>query len=311
MTSPYAPRRLTIAGRASVLAGAQLDRARTRLAGLYPHTQVGVLRVEPSRGARGGTRPGVRDRLGRCAPTDAALRDGRADLAVRSLKDVPAEMPADVVIAAVGARDDPRDALVSTRCARLDDLPDGGVVGTSSLRRGAQLRERRPAIVVEAVRGGIGGKLDALDAGRCDAIVVAVAGLKPLGLADRIADLLDPDVSLPAVGQGAIAYQCRADRPDLVELVAPLADAATTLATAAERACLRAFAGAGLAALAAHAQWSGATLWLRGLVASADGREILRAEVDGEVGDLESADALGSALADALVAKGAARLACS
>lgn len=306
MISPSAPRRLTLAARATALAGAQVDRVHARLAGLFPHTHIDILRVA-SGSPRRQTAHGARDRRGRSTPMEEALAEGRADLAVRSLKDVPANLPETFVIAAVGARDDPRDAWVSTRGARAGEIGEG-VVGTSSLRRRAQLCERFPAIVVEPLVGDIGARIAALDTGRCQAIVVAAAGMKPLGYADRITELLDPAASLPAVGQGALALVCRADRPDLVELLAPFGDIATTLATAAERACLRAFAGGQRAALAAHAEWVGDTLWLRALVASADGREILRAEDEGVVDDAGSAEALGRSVADHLLARGASRL---
>jgi hydroxymethylbilane synthase len=181
-------------------------------------------------------------------------------------------------------------------------------VGTSSLRREPQLRERFPSLRVEPLRGNVNTRLRKLDEGRYDAIILAAAGLKRLGFGDRIADLIDPADSLPAPGQGALAIECRADRPDLIDAITPLADTATTLATSAERAFSRMLAGNCHTPLAAHGEWMGERLWLRGLVASADGREVMRGELDVDVGDIEAAEALGAALADDFLARGAARL---
>ena len=155
---------------------------------------------------------------------EVAMAEGRADLAVHSLKDVPMEMPDGFALAAITAREDPRDAFVSNHYLDLAQLPGGARVGTSSLRREAQLRERDPLLAIEPLRGNVNTRLRKLDEGQYDAIILAAAGLKRLGFGARIASLLDPDESLPAVGQGALALECRADRPDVIAALAPLAD---------------------------------------------------------------------------------------
>jgi len=240
---------------------------------------------------------------------ETALREGRADIAVHSLKDVPMDLPDAFVLAAVSAREDPRDAFVSNRYDSLAALPEGAVVGTSSLRREAQLRERFPSLVVEPLRGNVNTRLRKLDEGRYHAIVLAAAGLKRLGLATRIRALLEPDELLPAPGQGALAIECPAHRVDVVAALAPLADLGTTLAVTAERAFSRALAGSCQTPLAAYAEWEEGRLWLRGLVASRDGVQVLRGEEEAPVADAIGAEALGAALADDFLARGAARLA--
>jgi hydroxymethylbilane synthase len=238
---------------------------------------------------------------------EVAMAEGRADFAVHSLKDVPMEMPSGFVLAGIAAREDPRDAFVSNKYARLADLPANATVGTSSLRREAQLRARFPSLVIEPLRGNVNTRLRKLDEGQYDAIILAAAGLKRLGFGNRIASLLEPDESLPAPGQGALGIECRNDRPDLIAALAPLADLATTLATTAERAFSRALGGSCHTPLAGYAEWEEGTLWLRGLLASRDGQDLIRGEIDAPVDDAEGADALGRALADDFLARGAAR----
>ncbi len=309
MTSPPVPRRLVIATRESALALWQAEHVRARLAGLYPHTHVDLLGVT-TQGDRVIDRPlaSIGGKGLFIKELEVAMAEGRADLAVHSLKDLPMEMPDGFVLAAVTAREDPRDAFVSRRYASLAELPAGAVVGTSSLRREAQLRARFPSLAVEALRGNVNTRLRKLDEGRYDAIILAAAGLKRLGFGDRIADLISPDDSLPAVGQGALAIECRADRPDLVDALAPLADVATTLAVTAERAFSRALAGNCHTPLAGYGEWVGERLWMRGLVASADGREVMRGEIDASVEDAGAAESLGAVLADDFLSRGAARL---
>ena len=238
---------------------------------------------------------------------EIAMAEGRADLAVHSLKDVPMDMPDGYTLAAIAAREDPRDAFVSQRHDALDRLPDGAIVGTSSLRREAQLRARFPKLVVEPLRGNVNTRLRKLDEGRYDAIILAAAGLKRLGFGDRIRALIEPDDSLPAPGQGALALECRSDRMDVVAALAPLADVGTTLATAAERAFSRALSGSCHTPLAAYAEWEEGRLWLRGLIATRDGRDAMRGEREGEIEDEDAAAALGLDLADDFLARGAAR----
>ena len=269
MTAPLAPRRLTIATRESALAMWQAEHIRGRLTSRYPGTSVDLLGIT-TQGDRVLDRPlaAIGGKGLFIKELENALRDARADLAVHSLKDVPMDMPEGFVLAAISARDDPRDAFVSTRYESLASMPDRGVVGTSSLRREAQLRERHPRLVIESLRGNVHTRLRKLDEGRYDAIILAAAGLKRLGLGMRIRALLDPDTSLPAPGQGALAIECRAERVDLLHALAPLADRATTLATAAERAFSHALGGSCQTPLAAYAEWEEDRLWLRGLLAA-------------------------------------------
>jgi hydroxymethylbilane synthase len=236
------------------------------------------------------------------------MLEGRAELAVHSLKDVPMQVPPEFTLAAILERDDPRDALVSNHYLDLDQLPGGARVGTSSQRREAQLRERDPLLQIMPLRGTVNTSLRKLDEGQYDAIVLAAAGLKRLGLATRIASTLDPEVSLPAVGQGALALECCADRSDVIAALAPLADQATALAVAAERAFSRALAGDCHTPLAAYATSRHNELWLRGLLASRDGSEILRGERSAAIDDVAGAEMLGKTLADSFFDRGATRL---
>ncbi len=309
MTLPAAPRRLTIATRESALAMWQAEHIRARLAALYPESEVGLVGIT-TQGDRIIDQP-LADIGGKglfIKELEVAMTDGRADLAVHSLKDVPMEMPAGFTLAAIGAREDPRDAFVSNHYLDLAGLPGGARVGTSSLRREAQLRERDPLLQVLPLRGNVNTRLRKLDEGRYEAIILAAAGLKRLGFGPRIASLLDPEESLPAVGQGALALECRADRADVIAALSPLADRDTMLATTAERAFSRALAGSCHTPLAAHAVFRHNELWLRGLLASRDGAEVMRGEKAAVVADADAADALGLALADDFLARGAGRL---
>jgi hydroxymethylbilane synthase len=212
---------------------------------------------------------------------ETAMTDGRADLAVHSMKDVPAELPAGFVLAAISAREDARDALVSKRFGALADMPSGAVVGTSSLRRAAQVRERHPGLEIALLRGNVETRIAKLDRGEYDAIVLAVAGLVRLGLGERIRAHLSFEASLPAPGQGALGIECLAARKDVQQLLAPLADEATAQCVRAERAVSRALGGSCTLPLGAHAVMRDGTLSLDALVASADGRRVLRAHATG------------------------------
>jgi hydroxymethylbilane synthase len=310
MTAPFAPRRLTIATRESALALWQAEHVRGQLASRYRGTSVELLGVT-TQGDRVVDRPlatiGGKGLF--IKELETALREGRADLAVHSLKDVPMDVPDGFVLAAISAREDPRDAFVSNRYESIAALPAGSLVGTSSLRREAQLRERYPALRIEALRGNVHTRLRKLDEGRYDAIILAAAGLKRLGLTTRIRALIDADESLPAPGQGALAIECRADRLDVQGALAPLADRATTLATTAERAFSRALGGSCQTPLAAYAEWEGDRLWLRGLLASRSGDDVMRGDIESAVTDLDEARALGVALGDDFLARGANRFA--
>lgn len=306
MSLPLCPQRLVIATRESALALWQAEFIQARLRALYPHCQVELLGMttqgdqilDRPLAAIGGKGLFIKE-------LETALLEDRADLAVHSLKDVPMELPEGFCLAAIGEREDPRDALVSNQCARLADLPAGAVVGTSSLRREAQLRERYPGLVIEALRGNVGTRLRKLDEGRYAAIILAAAGLKRLGLEARITACLEPEECLPAVGQGALGIECRADRPELRRWLAPLHHAQTAACVTAERAFSRALSGSCHTPLAGHAVWTDGKLRLRGLLARRDGRQVLRGEREGEAAQ---AQALGLALAEELRAQGAAAI---
>ena len=232
---------------------------------------------------------------------EEALLDERADLAVHSLKDLPTELPRGLVLAGVPPREDPRDAIVGPRLA---DLPHGARVGTSSLRRAAQLRKARPDLVIESVRGNLDTRLRKLDEGLYDAIVLAAAGLKRLGWADRIAELLPPEVMCPAVGQGALALESRATGAGM-EACAALDDPEIRAAVTAERAVLGALGGGCQVPIGAHAVVEAGRLRLLAIVASPDGVELVRAQSDGAVSE---AAALGRTLGSELLDRGARRI---
>ncbi|MFC5607415.1 hydroxymethylbilane synthase [Variovorax soli] len=237
---------------------------------------------------------------------ELALEEGRADLAVHSLKDVPMELPEGFALACVLEREDPRDALVSPRYERLADLPQGAVVGTSSLRRMVLLRAMRPDLRIEPLRGNLDTRLRKLDEGQYDAIVLAAAGLKRLGLEGRIRTIFEPDEMLPAAGQGALGIEVRASRQDLIDLLAPLASRQDQLATAAERAVSRAMGGSCSVPLAAHARWQGAELRIDAAWGDADGHApLVRALVQGQAATTAQAEALGQQAAQALRQGGA------
>ncbi|MGE0453283.1 MAG: hydroxymethylbilane synthase [Vicinamibacteria bacterium] len=234
-----------------------------------------------------------------------ALRTGRIDLAVHSLKDLPTTLPADLDLGAVVEREDPRDALVSNGGRRLDELPAGARIGTSSLRRRSQLLAQRPDLVVLDLRGNVPTRLEKVACGEADATVLARAGLMRLGLDDRIAEVLAPEVMLPAVGQGALGVELRRQDERVTRLLAPLDHAATRLATAAERALLARLEGGCQVPVGALAEIAGGRLRLRGLVADIDGSRVVREETEGVAGDATAAARLGTALAERLLEAGA------
>jgi hydroxymethylbilane synthase len=232
---------------------------------------------------------------------EEALLDGRADLAVHSLKDLPTELPDGLVLAAVPEREDPRDAVVGKRLA---DLPAGARVGTSSLRRSAQLRKLRPDLVIESVRGNLDTRLRKLDEGQYDAILLAAAGLKRLGWGDRIAEILDAETMCSAVGQGALAIETRASGAGF-DAVQALDHADTHSAVMAERGVLGALGGGCQVPIGAHATVECGMLRLVGLVASPEGDEVIRGESQGAASNAES---LGRALGNELLERGARRI---
>ncbi len=238
---------------------------------------------------------------------ELAIEEGRADIAVHSLKDVPMELPAGFTLACVLEREDPRDALVSPVYESLGALPQGAVVGTSSLRRVALLRALRPDLRIEPLRGNLDTRLRKLDEGHYDAIVLAAAGLKRLGLENRIRVAFDPDTMLPAAGQGALGIEVRADRQDLIDLLAPLAHATDWLAATAERAVSRAMGGSCSMPLAAHARWQTDGV-LRVDAAWGDpegGSALLRIDCTDRADDFAAAEALGERAAQRLREAGA------
>ena len=297
------PARLVIASRESALAMWQAEHIRDRLRALYPQTEVSILGMttqgdqilDVTLSKIGGKGLFVKE-------LETALEDGRADLAVHSLKDVPMNLPEGFVLAVIGEREDPHDAFVSNNYESLAALPAGSVVGTSSLRRESQLRARFPHLQIEPLRGNVQTRLRKLDEGQYAAIILAAAGLKRLGLGDRIRALISSEDSLPAVGQGALGIECRADRTDVIALLQPLHHPDTAACVLAERALSRALAGSCQVPLGGFAEVAGGKLRMRGFVASPDGKRMTHSELIGEIGNPE---ALGNKVADALRAQGA------
>lgn len=237
---------------------------------------------------------------------EQALEDGRADIAVHSLKDVPMDLPEGFALACVMEREDPRDALVSPRYAALADLPQGAVVGTSSLRRVVLLKALRPDLRIEPLRGNLDTRLRKLDEGGYDAIVLAAAGLKRLGLGGRIRCAFAPTEMLPAAGQGALGIEVLADRADLFDALAPLAHADTWTAVSAERAVSRAMGGSCSMPLAAFATLVGDQLQLDAAWGDPEGaRPVRRAQGSERASTLVAAAALGTAVAQRLLGAGA------
>jgi hydroxymethylbilane synthase len=236
---------------------------------------------------------------------EVALEEQRADIAVHSMKDLPGDLPDGLVIVAVLERADPRDALLSLKAPRLSDLPRGARVGTSSLRRQAQLLAARPDLRIEALRGNVDTRVRRLDAGELDAMVLACAGLIRLGWEARITERLDAKISLPAVAQGVIGIECRGADARTVELVTVLEHGLTRIAMDAERAFAHRLGGSCQSPIAAHARIEAGGLTLDGLVAEPDGSRLLRGSLSGGIDD---AAAMGTALAERILAAGAGAL---
>lgn len=293
---------LVIASRESRLALWQANHVRDRLAAMSPECAVSILGMT-TRGDQILDRPlaqiGGKGLF--IKELEVAMQERRADLAVHSMKDVPMEMPSGFVLAAILARENPSDALVSNRFDSLENLPSGAVVGTSSLRREALLRHRYPHLEIRSLRGNLDTRLRKLDEGQYDAIILAAAGLMRLGLAQRIRTLLTPEQSLPAPGQGALGIEVLATRDDVLAKVAALEDSDTAACVRAERALSRALGGSCQLPLGAYAQLEHGRLRLRGFLATADGTEMVQGELRG---DRDAPDALGVALAAELLARG-------
>lgn len=236
---------------------------------------------------------------------EQAMLDGRADIAVHSMKDVPVEFPDDLELHVICEREDPRDAFVSNNFANIDALPQGAIVGTSSLRRQCQIRALRPDLEIRDLRGNVNTRLAKLDSGQYDAIILAAAGLIRLEMGERIRDFIEPEVSLPANGQGAVGIECRINDEVTKALLAPLEHSETRIRVNAERAMNRHLEGGCQVPIGAYALVDGEQVHLRGLVGAIDGSEILRDEISGHVDDAEK---LGIKLAKKLLAQGADKI---
>lgn len=300
------PEKIVIATRASRLALWQAEFVQEALQNQYPRLTVELLKmttkgdqiIDRSLSKIGGKGLFVKE-------LETALLDGRADLAVHSLKDVPMELYEEFALSTILKRADPRDAFVSNKYEALDDLPDGSVVGTSSLRREAQIRALYPALEVQPLRGNLDTRLGKLDAGDYDAIILAASGLERLGLGERIRSRLSLEQSLPAAGQGALGIEVLATRDDMKELLAFLSCHETTATTIAERAISQALGGSCQVPIAAHAIVEDNQLFLRAMVALPDGSESLATEIRGE---LANAQELGDQAAKELLTQGAQRI---
>ncbi|BDR35605.1 porphobilinogen deaminase [Photobacterium damselae subsp. damselae] len=233
---------------------------------------------------------------------EVAMLEGRADIAVHSMKDVPVEFPQGLGLVTICEREDPRDAFVSNRYNSLEELPQGSIVGTSSLRRQCQLRSQRPDLIVKDLRGNVNTRLRKLDDGEYDAIILACAGLKRLKMDDRIRAAIAPETSLPAVGQGAVGIECRLDDTRVRDLLAALNHQETATRVLCERAMNNRLQGGCQVPIGSYAELQGDQIWLRALVGEPDGSQIVRGEISGSAND---AEALGTQLAEQLLADGA------
>ena len=300
------PKKLVIASRESMLAMWQAEHIKGRLKALYPDCEVEILGMT-TRGDQildrtlskiGGKGLFIKE-------LEQALQDGRADLAVHSIKDVPMELPEGFALAAIGERASPFDAFVSNQYARLEDMPEGSIVGTSSLRREAQLRAKFPHLTIQPLRGNVQTRLSKLDNGDYDAVILAAAGLQRLGLDGRIREILSPADSLPAAGQGALGIEIAARRTDLADILRPLNHEETAACVTAERALARALGGSCQVPLAAYCVMEDGLLTLNGLVGHPDGSVIIEASAQAPAA---YADALGRAVAKRLADDGAEEL---
>ena len=296
-------REIRIATRKSALALWQAEYVKARLEQAHPGLKVSLVPMV-SRGDKlldaplakiGGKGLFVKE-------LETALLENQADIAVHSMKDVPMDFPEGLGLYCICEREDPRDAFVSNTYASLDALPPGSVVGTSSLRRQAQLLARRPDLKIQFLRGNVNTRLAKLDAGEYDAIILAAAGLIRLGFEDRIRSSISAEDSLPAGGQGAVGIECRSADSDVHALLAPLHHRDTALRVTAERALNKHLNGGCQVPIACYALLEDDQLWLRGLVGQPDGGLLLRAEDRAASSD---AEALGVRVAEALLAQGA------
>ena len=297
---------LKIATRQSPLALWQANYVKDRLQQLYPALTVelvpmvtkGDVILDSPLAKIGGKGLFVKE-------LENALLNKEADIAVHSMKDVPMQFPEGLGLAVICKREDPRDAFVSNSYRTFSELPQGAVVGTSSLRRQCQLKALRPDLDIRSLRGNVGTRLSKLDNGDYDAIILASAGLIRLGLADRIASFIEVEQSLPAAGQGAVGIECRTDDVQVKQLLAPLADAETTCCVLAERAMNNRLQGGCQVPIGGYAVLQQGQLYLRALVGDVDGSQIIRAEGKSAV---ENADVLGVQIAEQLLAQGADKI---
>ncbi len=301
-----APHLLRIATRKSALALWQAEYVKSRLESIHPQLTVELLPLT-SRGdiildvplaKVGGKGLFVKE-------LETALLDDKADIAVHSMKDLPMEFPHGLGLSVICEREDPRDAFVSNKFRHFDELPNGAIVGTSSLRRQCRLLALRPDIEIRFLRGNVNTRLAKLDAGQYDAIILASAGLIRLKMAERISQYIAPELCLPAGGQGAVGIECRNADVDTHALLAPLNHDLSATAVTAERAMNRRLEGGCQVPIACYAIHQNNGLWLRGLVGEPDGSEILTDEISGTVADAEQ---MGVTLADSLLKAGAGRI---
>jgi hydroxymethylbilane synthase len=307
--SHNAPARITIASRQSQLAMWQAEHVKARLLELYPSCTIDILGMT-TEGDRILDRPlaSIGGKGLFVKELEVALLERRADLAVHSLKDVPMDLGDEFALPVIMKREDPRDAFVSIRFESLDALPAGARVGTSSLRRATQIRHRYPQLQVLPLRGNVNTRLAKLDAGDYDAIILAAAGLKRLGLGERIRSMIPIDCSLPAAGQGALGIETLAGRDDIARWLEPLADRRTAIEVEAERTVARKLGGNCRMPLAAYCVTEAdGRLRLRALVGAEDGSALAHAEASAEIAAPEQAERIGSEAASALLAQGAAR----
>lgn len=297
---------LKIATRQSPLALWQAEHIKARLQQLHPHLQVELVKfvtqgdkiLDTPLAKIGGKGLFVKE-------LESALLDGRADLAVHSMKDVPMQLPDGLELPVICEREDPFDAFVSNHYVSFDDLPKGAIVGTSSLRRKCQILHARPDLIIHDLRGNVGTRLAKLDSGLYDAIILASAGLKRLGLATRIRHTMLPSMSLPAVGQGALGLECRAEDTQILNLIEPLRHTETQSCVRAERAFNAYLEGGCQVPIAGYATLAEQTLTIEGRVGSVEGQTLLKAI---HTGDIHAPEDLGEALAKDLLAQGAGEL---
>ena len=297
---------IKIGTRGSQLALWQANWVKDQIATHFPETRVEIIKIKTT-GDRIVDRPlamvGGKGLF--VKEIERALLDDEIDMAVHSMKDMPGELPPGLCIGAIPMREDPRDVLVSRNNLPLTDLPRGGIIGTSSLRRASQIRHARPDLVISSIRGNLGTRLSKLDTGEFDAIVLAAAGIIRLGMRERITQYLEPDTMLPAVGQGALCIETRTNDVNTAPFLAVLDHRNTRIPVLAERAFLRKLEGSCHIPVACFGTIEGQEIVLTGLVASEDGAQLVKETSRGSVA---SAEAIGTSLANTLLDRGAAQI---